>query len=378
MAAAFAASLATLAGSLAAQSQPNRVYRRHEPPMQSRVEDFVACAEALPRLYDEKAFDSIGLFLHQRVQTSISFESDLYSLTILLAIQQHRFVTNYLGNAALYYGLDRYVQDATASHTEFGFSGPYDSWDLDLRPYYDKEYSVIAEWAESLLKTRNLTTTEAFLCRSFAGDFNRPRKVIRSNRQSLKELNRQMDASFGALREQKSYSIYFGAGAWIPTGRLALFGSHPTITAVGIGKKSRLYEWDFTIAFRFAATAHPYTVWRQDSLYTTSNFFGGCIGLDLTRYIIHTRLFEAGPLAGIGFDGFDVNDNYYESSPSGPPPPTSINSLNLHPGWRMNYYLDPRHYIGIISKYNFVWYSNPGGTPLNGNAATIDLIFGFN
>jgi hypothetical protein len=34
--------------------------------------------------------------------------------------------------------------------------------------------------------------------------------------------------------------------------------------------------------------------------------------------------------------------------------------------------------FGFIGRYNFLWYSNPGGTPLDGNAITLDLIVGFN
>jgi hypothetical protein len=43
----------------------------------------------------------------------------------------------------------------------------------------------------------------------------------------------------------------------------------------------------------------------------------------------------------------------------------------------MNYYFDPRHYVGLLARYNFIRYSNPGGTPLDGNAITLDLIVGF-
>jgi hypothetical protein len=319
--------------------------------------------DALPRLYDRRDFDSISFYIQQRIKTSQGFQSDLYALHILLQIQQHRFKPESAQDAFLYYGLDDYVRDAVASQSEEG--------------YYEI-FATIARWAEDLIETRRLSNAESFLCRTFAGDFEHPRKTARADKTGYWQINSMLDASAINRRKAGTLNLYVGAGIWIPKGRLALFGDHPSITAIGVGKKNWNFEWDITLAFRFIHTAQPYHVLRQDSVYTVDNFFGGYFGFDYTRYLLHIRRLEAGLLCGVGYDGFDVNDHYTDSHPTGPPPPTSINSLNLNLGGRINFYLDPKHYIGVIGRYNFVQYSNPGGTPLDGNAITLDLIVGFN
>lgn len=332
----------------------------------------------LSRLYDRRDFDSISFYIHQRIKTSPGFQPDLYALRILLQIQQHRFSPDSAQDAFLYYGLDDYVRAAIASQSEDGYYGLFATPDYDPRPDYQQEFATLARWAEDLIETRRLSNAESFLCRTIAGDFEHPRKTARADKTGYWQINSMLDASAINRRKAGTMNLYVGAGIWIPKGRLALFGDHPSITAIGAGKKNWNSEWDITLAFRFIHTAQPYTVLRQDSVYTVDNFFGGYIGLDYTRYLLHIKRLEAGLLCGIGLDGFDVNDHYTDSNPTGPPPPTSINSLNLNLGGRINFYLDPKHYIGVIGRYNFVQYSNPGGTPLDGNAVTLDLIVGFN
>jgi hypothetical protein len=364
--------------SLAVQSQPGHIY--HDTPYLSPGEIFLECADALPRLYARGDFDSIAIHLQRRMEANPAFQTDVYALRVLLAIQQRRFTPELVRDANLYSALDDYVRDAAASQSETGFTGMYPLFgtDIDPRPYYGEEFSTLARWAEDLIEKRRLSNGEFFLCQAFAGDFEHPRKTARRDRVRYWQMNEMLDASFASKRKAPTFNLYFGTGVWIPNGHLARFGVHPSITALSAGKRTGIAEWDFTMALRFVPTPEPYTVLRQDSLYSVHNFFGGYIGLDYARYIVQSRRFEMGPLAGVGFDGFDVNDGYSDSHPTGPPAPFSINSLNLNGGWRINYFFDPNHYIGVLGRYNLIWYSNPGGTPLDGNAVSIDLIVGFN
>lgn len=366
---------ALLVVSLAAHSQSGVVF--HGSIYRSQ-QVFIDCAGALPRLYDRRDFDSISIFIQQRIKTSPGFQSDLYALRILWQIQQHRFSPESARDAFLYYGLDDYVRDAAASQSEDGYIGMFATQDFDPRPAYQQEYATLARWAEDLIETRRLSNEESFLCRTFAGDFEHPRATARSDKTAWWQINQMFDASMISRRKAGSLNLYTGGGIWMPRGRLAFLGDHPSITAIGAGKKYWHSEWDFTLAFRFINTPQPYTVLRRDSVYSVNNFFGGAIGFDYTRYLLHVKGHEAGLLAGVAFEGFDVNDNYNDTPSKGPPPPLSINTLNLNLGGRINFYTDPKHYIGIIGRYNFVWYSNPGGTPLDGNAITLDLIVGFN
>ena len=361
--------------SLAANSQsqifsPRSGYRSQEA--------FIDCAEALSRLYDRRDFDSIAFYIRLRTKTSPDFQPDLYALHILFEIQQHRFAPDSLKDPYLYFALDDYVREAVVSQSEAGYFGIYGGSDFDPRPSYQQEFATLARWAEDLIETRRLSNAEQYLCQTFAGDFEHPRKTARGDKLRYWQINSMLDDSRASRRKEGVLNLYLGGGVWIPQGRLALLGVHPSITAFGIGRKTWSSEWDFNVALRFAKTAQPYTVLRRDSVYTVNHFFGGYIGVDYTRYLLHSKRFEAGVLFGVGYEGFDVNDSYSDSSPTGPPPPTSINSLSLNLGPRMNFYFNPKHYIGVIGRYDIVQYSNPGGSPLNGNAFTIDLIVGFN
>jgi hypothetical protein len=366
---------AMLAISLAAQCQRGLFSLRSVYPSQ-RV--FIDCADALPRLYERRDLDSIAYYIQFRIKSSPGFQPDLYALNILFGIQRHRFSPDSLRDPYLYYALDDYVRNFVASQSEDGYTGMFATPDFDPRPAYQEEFATMARWAEDLIETRRLSNVESFLCQTFAGDFEHPRKTARADRVRYWQINSMLDASMSSRRKTGTLNLYLGAGVWIPQGRLARFGAHPSITGIGVGKKTWFSEWDITLAFRFNSTAQSYTVLREDSVYNLNHFFGGYFGLDYTRYILHAKRFETGLLFGIGYDGFDVNDSYSGDHPTGPPPPTSINSLNLNLGCRLNYYFNPKHYIGLVSRYNFIQYSNPGGTPLDGNAVTIDLIVGFN
>ena len=340
---------------IAARSQP-RVYTG--PPVYSPEQLYIECAEALPRLYERGDFDSIAFHVQRRIRRGPQSQSDLFALGILLAIQRHRFDADSVQDAYLYFGLDEYVRDAAASQSEGEFG----------------EFSVIAHWANDLYTYRRLGNAESFLCAVFAGYVDHPRKTARRDRVGYWQINSMLDASFVCRRQSPAWSFQAGGGVWLPQGKLARFGVHPNITAIAVGRKSWFSEWDLTLALRFINTAHPYSILRQDSLYSVNNFLGGYLGIDYTRYLLQSRRFEAGPRMGVGVDGFDVSEG---ESRGGPPPPGSINSLNLNVGWRMNYYFDPIHFIGLAGRYNFIQYSNPGGTPLNGNAITIEVIVGF-
>jgi hypothetical protein len=106
-------------------------------------------------------------------------------------------------------------------------------------------------------------------------------------------------------------------------------------------------------------------------VYQSNHYFGGCIGLDYTWYLLSTSKNDLGLFTGIGFDGFDVaNSTDKKLSPS------SINAFNAYGGLRYNFYLNPTLYIGVQGRYNVINYCNGGGSSLQGNALSIDLIFG--
>lgn len=166
----------------------------------------------------------------------------------------------------------------------------------------------------------------------------------------------------------------FLAGIWIPMGDLTLLGDHPSF-GFQLGARDNSNQVDLTLQFRFSNSANYYTIKRNNAYYDINNYFGGYIGLDYTYYLVNKLNFDLGVLGGIGYDGFDItssNYNYDEMKP------LSIGSFNANGGFKLNYYLSTSFYIGLQARYNFINYVNHGGTSMNGDAFSIDLIIGGN
>lgn len=99
------------------------------------------------------------------------------------------------------------------------------------------------------------------------------------------------------LRTSLSPSLLLSLVVKYVSGRCAGDFEHPRETARH-GTKCWNSEWDFTLALRSIHTARPYKVLRQDSVYSVDNFFGGYIGIDDTRYLLHVKRLEAGVICG--------------------------------------------------------------------------------
>jgi hypothetical protein len=165
------------------------------------------------------------------------------------------------------------------------------------------------------------------------------------------------------------------AGIWRPTGSLRILGTHPSL-GVQIGGRGKSNEFDFTMQFRFVNAPGKYYISRKDSLYAFSHFFGGYIGIDYSHYFLRSGNFEFGTTGGVGFDGFDFIDPEENDHSSDYLKPFSINSLNLNAGARLNYFFNPRFFIALVAKYNYISYNNKNGSSLSGHPFSIDFIIG--
>ena len=81
-------------------------------------------------------------------------------------------------------------------------------------------------------------------------------------------------------------------------------------------------------------------------------------------------------LGGVGYDGFDIVDPKNNNHSQDYLRPFSINSLNLNAGLRINYFFNPRFFIGIAAKYNGISYGNKKGSNLSAYPVSIDFIVG--
>ena len=371
-------------------------------PSNYRDQLFAAYAHALPGLYEKKDFDSISYYIQQRWQQPRP-DPDVFCLAILLSIQRHQFsLTDFSDNdplnkkfaamlQAYANAVDPFLQykDPLRYHSHRGF----DASAADREIFF-----TATRWAADLLKTHSLDSVETFLCQTIAGRIRFPEYALwegnmspdqpqypdqpQSSGQPPAASANQAPPPHGIFRSSQDPStpvrkhnfapiLVAGTGIWVPGGHLSTLGVHPAVD-YGFGIRNHLNQFDLFASLRFINAPNSYTLIRSDSLYSRNFYRGGYVGFDYTRYLFYSHRLETGLIAGIGVDFFDVsdqNDSYLA--------PTELTIVNYNVGIRCNYFISPRTFIGVAAKYHFLNYQNPGGTPLDGNAFTIDFTIGF-
>lgn len=361
---------------------------------------FATYAHALPGLYGKKDFDSISWYIQQRWQQPRP-DPDVFCLAILLSIQRHQFsLTDFSDNDPLNKkfaamlrayadAVDPFLQykDPLRYHSHKGFDAS--AADRDI-------FHTTTSWAADLLKNQSLDSVETFLCQTIAGRIRYPDYALwegnitpdqpqsqssgqarppgqppSSDQPEYTSPQEQAAAPTPARQRRFAISAVAGTGIWIPRGNLSTLGVHPAVD-YGFGIRDRLNSFDVFASLRFVNAPHSYTLLRDDTLYTRNFYRGGYFGFDYTRYVYYSTRWEAGFIAGIGADFFDVTeqtDSYLS--------PTELAIVNYNIGIRCNYYITPRGFVGMALKYHFLDYHNPGGTPLDGNAFSIDFTIGY-
>lgn len=235
-------------------------------------------------------------------------------------------------------------------------------------------FTLISSWATLLLKEKHLNDSEKFICRVFAGDIDNPVKEIRKNTMMYPAFAQTLRANETAQRTGFRTNYAFLGGIWIPMGDLSVLGDHPSL-GFQFGGRDNSNQLDFTLQIRFLNSANTYTIQRNNGYYDLTNYFGGYVGVDYTRYFVNKLNFDLGLFGGMGYDGFDLTnskENYDELKP------LSIGSFNANAGFKLNYYLTSTFYVGLQARYNLINYVNHGGTSMAGDAFSIDLIIGGN
>jgi hypothetical protein len=364
--------LAITTASLAARSQ-----HRHPYSDLNRQRLYIANARDLSRLYGNKDFDSIRYYIDARMQAGDDRASDLNCQAILLSIQRGNFYrTAYsdldangwllLIDLRIYaIALAQSTEPRPSAHLYYARHGRGDK----IVEANRQLFTTTSRWASDLLATGNLDSTETWLCRVLAGEIPNPDDAL---------IQTQMPALLHALdrlhqpAEPPRYGmvITVGPGLWTPGGHLALFGNHPAIS-YSLGARTWHNEISVDMSLRFGHSQYPYTLLRHDTIMTRTYYDGGNVSLMYTRFLIHTTHWEIGPTAGIGGDFISFTSDYHTDWS-----PSAINTLDLSIGLRANYYFHKGVFFGVVARYHSINYNNRGGSPLDGHAATLDLVIG--
>ena len=321
---------------------------------------FLNAMNVIPDLYRHKSHDS----LHAAIliwKTSCGNIPEIECTELLLSIDESTFSANNMDSSTI---------DLLANYS-YAFSH------RNMLKNAEEErsfYTFSSSWARLLLREKFLDKNEKFICQVLAGEIDNPVKEIRQNPAMYSSFAKILQENEEAQRTGFRTNFAFLAGIWIPMGDLSLLGNHPSL-GFQFGARDNSNQLDITLQFRFSKSASPYTIERKNALYESDNYFGGYIGIDYTRYLVNKLNFDLGLLGGIGYDGFDITSSNYDYDYL---KPLSIGSFNANGGFKLNYYFTTSFYIGLQARYNVINYVNHGGTSMNGDAFSIDLIVGAN
>lgn len=195
-----------------------------------------------------------------------------------------------------------------------------------------------------------------------------------------------MDTTLATTNLYKKYTAYeeekykyFGrfhvgvfAGVWTPEGHIAALGNHPVLgLQVGSIWKKKVTA-DVSVSFRFINAPKEYKVNYFGALYDTKHHTAVNFGLDLGYIFAGFGKSRVLALGGLGYDAITVVQSSSEDANDG----MYLSSFNMNGGLGYRYYLSKRSYVGLMGKYNLLFYNNRNGTDLSGNAYTITLVYG--
>jgi hypothetical protein len=359
-------------GLTARSQQPSRPGIPARLTAAAREQLFIADARALPRLYEKKDFDSIAYYIQVRWQPGPT-DPDLLCQSILLSIQRNIFNQTDLPDLYSTWSLKNELRIYAEVLAQIQRNCPpdyharrgYDVTDIDKQFFF-----TTSRWAYDLLSTRDLDSVQSFLCRVYTGEIRYPEEYLALH--TFPADNSAFLYRWYAGTHKLGIVLTASAGIWAPGGHLSLLGVHPSFN-YGLGVRTFHNEFDIDVALRFGNTPNPYILLRNDTLMSRTYYDGGNVSFNYTRYLIHHTRWETGLSVGAGIDFMDFT--------SGNPPtpdwsPTEITCFDLNIGFRYNWYFTKHGFVGLVARYHFLSYNNPGGSPFDGNAATIDIIVG--
>jgi hypothetical protein len=169
------------------------------------------------------------------------------------------------------------------------------------------------------------------------------------------------------------YSLY--SGVWIPSGNAALLGVHPVI-GMQLGMRKQKMTYNLSLDVKVGKSKNEYTILREGNIETTNTFMGVFLGFDAERELYAFRKNKISLLGGIGYDGFDtVKVNTEDDDPNNDKS-HMVSSFNTNFGLTYRHFFSNQTYLGLQGRYNFVNYSNPGGTNFSGNTVTFSVVLG--
>jgi hypothetical protein len=252
-------------------------------------------------------------------------------------------------------------------------------WGSPYRDRYEQQGSErLAKFtmtlADTLLKREGLTPVEKFFLRVYSGD----------SEQALLSLKDSGDLNGTAVMAQylrqgkpriapRNYNNDWMLGLWIPSGDLGILGVHPFV-GYRIGRKNKKITADVTFGIKFCKSPNTYQVYDEGRLMDTDHFAGLYAGIDAGYELFRFGKSGIELVGGYAFENIcTLNEPADDSDGSHERYSMTLNT-NIGLGYRFHF--KNRRYAGVDIKYNMTRFTNPGGTSLEGDTFTVNLILG--
>jgi hypothetical protein len=162
------------------------------------------------------------------------------------------------------------------------------------------------------------------------------------------------------------------AGFVQPIGKMSVFGVRPAMGLVFGGKKLR-HTYDLVGELRFGPSSNDYLIQYNDTLLRVHEYTGLYVAGEYGYDIFTRNKITISASAGVGYEqitALTTDNDYGEES-------KIMRSWNLNTGFVLKYSLLNGSYVGVHTRYNFVNYSNRGGTDISGDYLSFRLVYGW-
>ncbi|GIM50531.1 hypothetical protein [Capnocytophaga stomatis] len=292
---------------------------------------------------------------------------------LLLSIYENRFFEGLLTDRAIYYIISyqnrmqlieekkEYLYENYASYYDYVPIGK------DFDKFTQKEFEKLKE----KFKTES---TEYLLCDFYSGNHNNIFEKLQENTYETSFLVKEYKERVSEFIDLPEAHLSILTGAWIPTGKLNVLGTHPEL-GFQLGLKNKKMNYDFVMSIRFLKSANEYMAKRdkEEDYIPTRHFFGGHIGAEVGRDIYRKGNNEIQIVSGLAFDGFDALKKDEEAGLKS----ASTTSYNINFGIAYRYYFKNNAYLGLRIKYNIVDYTLNKVVNLTGNPISLQLSIGW-
>lgn len=330
-------------------------------------EDIILNATTLiPEYYQKNKTDTLTALIHYW-EEQCGINESLLRLKILLAIEADTMNEAIYENVPVIAYLNDYRRRVRFEKEGKKYAHYY--WSPPVEKKFD---AFIQQLAEQLQAKKSYDELSQFFIDFYANDFDGILYRLQDSSLAETEIGKVYEeaAEYYLNEIEGHFSLY--SGMWIPRGNIDVLGIHPML-GFQVGYKKRKLLLDFAIEIRFGRAANDFFVLEEDSVYKSSHFFGGLIGIESGYELFRFKSHEIDLLGGVAYEGADIleigdfRSSDYVSK--------SINTLNLNIGFGYRFYLKNKSYLGLEGRYNVVNYKNTP-TDLSGNTITVRLKYG--